>query len=143
MEISKISTNPSFQAKFVNNKAFKDVVNYAEKSGQLNKLDTALYKLSKADRGNIIILQGKIENALVPFFSNFTLYKDGFRGYRDRNAVQNLINGASTPEEASFKSILELAEFGKKYKKLFNVKEPKIYGTADDIFEKYTVSKNV
>ena len=124
MKIQKISNKQSsFTAKFVPNKAFKEVVAYAESTKQLRALDSALNSIRKANEGDILIVHGSVNNHV---FSNFTLGK---------RSVYNA--NAQTPEEASFNGILDLGTLGSKFRKLVggNVKENI---TANDIMQNYT-----
>lgn len=91
----QITTNQtSFSGKFIDNKAFRDVIKYAENTKQLDVLDTALNKINNVKSGDILLIHGKTEGGV---YSNFNM---------GRRAVQNL--GAETPEKASFNAILEL-----------------------------------
>lgn len=114
----------AFRAKFVNNQAFKDVVKYANETRQLQTLDTALNKLNNANKGDILLIHGKTDSGM---FSNFT---------SGRRSVQNI--GAETPEKASFNAILDLAEFGRKFTKLFGEKADCSL-TPENVIKKYTV----
>ena len=105
MNISINQNQNTFGATFINTKSFREVAHYAEKNGKLLELDTALYRLSKANKGDILLIHGKTPNGRV--FSNFNMGK---------RAIQNL--GAKTPEEASFNAICELGELGRKFKRL-------------------------
>ena len=124
MNISGNDNQTNFRAKFFNNQAFREVVKYAEETKQLQTLDTALNKLNNANEGDILLIHGKTS---LGMFSNFT---------KGRRSVQNL--GAATPEKASFNAILELAELGRKFTKLFGEKaDSKL--TSDSVINKYTV----
>ena len=128
MEISKKCNHPAFTAKFIPNKAFKEVVDYAANTKQLRALDSALNNLKKANEGDIFIMHGA-NNGHV--FSNFTMGK---------RAVYNAT--AQTPAEASFNGILDLGALGAKFRKLAggNVKENI---TANDIMKNYTTDITV
>ena len=125
MNISTNQNQTAFSAKFINNKAFQEVVQYAKKTNQLQELDTALNKLNNANTGDILLIHGTVPGGV---YSNFNL--------GGRHAVQNL--GAETPAKASFNGILELAELGRKFKKLFG-REVKSNIKTDDIIKKYSV----
>lgn len=122
MEISKKCNHPAFTAKFIPNKAFKEVVNYAKNTKQLRALDSALNTLKKANKGDILIVHGK--NDIV--YSSFTM---------GRRSVYNTI--AESPAEASFNGVLELAQLGRKFRSLVGG-EAKEYITAKDIMKNYT-----
>ena len=124
MNIKNQENNLNFGAKFIDNKAFREVVKYAKDSNQLMELDTALNKLNNVNKGDILIIHGKIPEGI---YSNFNM------GHR---SVQNL--GAETPEKATFNAILELGKLGKKFKKLFG-EDAKLQLKEDDLISKYSV----
>lgn len=142
MDISINSNQPAFGAKFINNKAFQDVVTHAKNQKRLPELTQALNQLLIADKGDILIIHGKQEDALIPIYSSFMMYKGEIKGYLERRSVQNLAMDAKTPAEASFNALLDLASMGKKYRKLFGG-EPKYNIKAEDIIKKYTIPVNV
>ncbi len=129
MEISKKCNHPAFTARFIPNKAFKEVVEFAEKNKQLRALDAALNNIKKANEGDILIMHGASQNNV---YSNFTM---------NRKAVYN--SPVNSPAESSFNGILELGELGSKFKKLVGgeVKERGI--SAADIMKNYTTDINV
>ena len=124
----------TFGIKFTNNGAFKDVVSYAAKNRKLMELDSALNILNNSNTGDILIVHGKSPNGI---FSSFTLFKDRYN--KDwRSSVQNMTNGAQSPEESSYNAIIELSTLGNKFKKLVGNKiEENI--TENSIFKKYTI----
>ena len=123
MEIQKKCNHPAFTAKFVPNKAFKDVVKYAEGNGYLRQLDTALNAIKNIDGEDILLIHGK-NNGYC--FSNLTMGK------------RTVYNAAKTsPEESSFFGILELGTLEKKKKKLLGC-EIKENITAESIMKNYT-----
>ncbi len=124
MNISTNQNQPAFSAKFVNNKAFQEVVKYAKESKQLQELDTALNKINNANSGDILLIHGTVPNGV---YSNFNMGK---------RSVQNL--GAETPEKASFNAILELGELGRKFRRLIGG-EVKSNLKAEDLISKYGV----
>lgn len=124
MNISTSQNQPSFSAKFIDNKAFRDVVKYAENTKQLQVLDTALNKINNVKAGDILIIHGKNAEEV---YSNFNM---------GRRAIQNL--GAKTPEEASFNAIIQLGELGRKFRRLVGG-ELKLNLTANDLVSKYGV----
>ena len=128
MEISKKCNHPAFTAKFIPNKAFKEVVDYAANTKQLRALDSALNNIKKANEGDILVVHGA-NNGHV--FSNFTMGK---------KSVYN--STAQNPAEASFNGILDLGTLGAKFRKLIgeNVKENI---SANDIMKNYTSDINV
>ncbi len=128
MEISKKCNHPAFTAKFIPNKAFKEVVDYAQKTKQLRALDSALNNLKKANEGDILIMHGSNGNRV---FSNFTMGK---------RSIYN--QTANTPAEASLNGIIDLGTLGSKFRKLVggNVKENI---TANDIMKNYTTDITV
>lgn len=126
MKISnKNYSSTSFGAKF-EPKALKEVIEYAANTKQLRKLDAALNNILHANEGDILIIHGKTPDGRV--FSNFTMGK---------RTIQNLTNGAASPQEASFNAILELGELGRKFRSLIggNVKENI---TASEIYSRYS-----
>ena len=135
MRISADNHNMSFDAKFINNNAFSDVVCYAVKNGKLKELDSALNTINNANPGDILIVHGKISAGT---FSNFTYFVNKLSTIR--RSVQNLTLGATSPEESSYNAIIDLATLGRKFRKLVgsNVKENI---SPSSIFDKYTVSK--
>lgn len=124
MQIQKTCNHPAFTAKFVPNRAFREVVEYAKETKQLNALDSALYNIKKANEGDILIIHGETPAGI---FSNFSL---------DRKAVIN--SPANTPEESSFNGILELGTLGRKFRSLVggNVKSTV---TVENIMKNYTI----
>ena len=126
MKISAIQNEQTFGAKVINNKAFIEVICYAEKNGLLKELDGALNNLKNANSGDLLIIHGKTPNGI---YSNFNMNK---------RSVQNMANGAKSPEEASFDALLELGELGYKFKKLVggNI-EYKL--TPEELIKKYGV----
>ncbi len=113
MEISNRCSAQNFGAKF-ESKALKEVINYASQNKKLRELDSALNNILHANDGDILIIHGKTPDGRV--YSNFTLGK---------RTVQNPVNGAKTPEEASFNGILELGKLDSLFRRLVggNVKE--------------------
>ena len=124
MNISTNRNQPAFSAKFINNKAFQEVVKYAKDTKQLQELDTALNKINNSNAGDILLIHGTVPGGV---YSNFNMGK---------RAVQNL--GAETPEKASFNAIMELGELGRKFRKLVGG-EVKSNLKADDVIKKYSV----
>ena len=124
MNISTNQNQPAFSAKFVNNKAFQEVVKYAKESKQLQELDTALNKINNANSGDILLIHGTVPNGV---YSNFNMGK---------RSVQNL--GAETPEKASFNAILELGDLGRKFRRLIGG-AVKSNLKAEDLISKYGV----
>ncbi len=124
MNISTSQNQPAFSAKFINNKAFQEVVKYAKDTKQLQELDTALNKINNSNAGDILLIHGTVPGGV---YSNFNMGK---------RAVQNL--GAETPEKASFNAIMELGELGRKFRKLVGG-EVKSNLKADDVIKKYSV----
>lgn len=106
MEIQKYNSLPAFGAKF-DGRAFKEVVEYADKTKQLRALDSALHNILHANKGDILIIHGKTPDGRI--YSNFTMGK---------RCVQNLSSGAETPAQASFNGILELGQLGRKFRQL-------------------------
>ncbi len=118
----KILNNISFKSRFVDNKAFRDVIDYAEKTKQLDVLDNALNKIDSVAASDILLIHGQTSNGV---YSNFNMH---------RRSVQNL--GASTPEEASFNAIVELGELGRKFRRLIGG-DVKSNLTKEKIIDKY------
>ena len=119
----KVLNNVSFKAKFVDNRAFREVVKYAEETKQLDALDTALNRIDSIKGGDILLVHGKTQNGV---YSNFNM---------DRRSLQNL--GADTPEEASFKAIVELGELGRKFRRIVGG-ELKSTLSSEKIIDRYT-----
>ena len=127
MQIQKACATPAFTAKFVNNKAFQEVLNYAKENNCLRTLDNALNNLATANRCSITIMHGKSPNGQI--YSCCTAGK---------RSIPNCITYAKTPQEASFEGIVELSMLGKKFRSLVGDKV-KHFITTDDIVKKYTV----
>ncbi len=126
MNISTNQNQTTFSAKFVNNKAFQEVVKYAKDNNRLQELDSALNKINNTAGSDILLIHGKVQNGV---YSNFNMGK---------RAVQNL--GAETPEKASFNAILELGELGRKFRKLLGG-DVKSTLKENELISKYTVNK--
>lgn len=124
MKIQKIDSTSVFTAKFIPNKAFKEVVDYAAETKQLRALDSALNNIKKANDGDILIIHG--QNA-TGAYSSFTM------GHR--SSVNLCTNG--TQQQASFNGIIELGQLGRKFRSLVggNVKENI---SKEDIIKNYT-----
>lgn len=128
MEIQRSSfDSTNFGMKFVPNKSFIDTVKYAEKTGKLLQLDSALNKLKNVNDGDILIVHGKSENKV---FSSFTLGKRSF----PLNAGNEKI-----PEKVTLQGILNLAKLkdSKIFTKLTGNSRIKINLTSSDIISKY------
>lgn len=119
------NANKTFGMKFVNNKAFSEVVDYAANTKKMSELDTALNTLKKANKGDVLIIHGTTPDNRV--YSNFNMNK---------HAVQNL--GAKTPAEASYNAILDLSQLGRKFRKLVGG-DVKTNITKESINKEYTV----
>ena len=102
--ISKHQVSPAFTAKIVGNKAFHDVVKYAQETNQLRVLDNALHNLSLANDGEILIIHGKNKAGV---FSNFQMGK---------RSVGNQVY--ETPEESSLNGLVQLSLLGRKFRSL-------------------------
>ena len=124
MEIQKRCHHPAFTAKFVPNRAFREVVQYAKDTKQLGVLDSALYNIKKANNGDILLIHGETPSGV---FSNFSIW---------RRAVIN--TPEETPEKASFNGIIELGTLGRKFRSLVGG-DVKNSVTAEDIMKNYTV----
>lgn len=124
MEIQKTCSHPAFTAKFVPNRAFREVVQYAKDTKQLGVLDSALYNLKKSNSGDILLVHGETPAGV---FSNFSM---------GRRAVINQTD--ETPQKASFKGIIELGTLGRKFRSLIGG-DVKNNVTAEDIMKNYTV----
>ncbi len=124
MEIKKTCSHPVFTAKFVPNRAFREVVEYAKETRQLNALDSALYNIKKSSDGDILLMHGETPSGI---FSTFSL---------GNKAVIN--SPADTPEEASFNAIIELGTLGRKFNNLVCGKVKNTV-TVNDIMKNYTV----
>ena len=131
MKVQFNSYQPNFNAKIVNNNAFKEVINYAKSSGKLSELDSILHKIDNANSGNILIIHGKTPMGI---FSSFTWQKP----FSKMNSVQNLTLGANSPAEASYNALVELSALGRKFRKLVggNIKENI---TEESIIKNYSV----
>ena len=126
MNISANYDSTNFKAKFVNNAAFKEVVDYAANTKKLRELDNALHNLKSANEGDILIIHGKTPAGI---YSSFRM---------SHRSVQNLSMGAETPAESSFNAIIDLSSLGRKFKKLVGA-EVKTTVTAEDIIKNYAV----
>lgn len=128
MQIQKTGYAPTFSAEFVNNKAFKDVVQYAKDNGCMRTLDAALNTIKKANNGKISILHGTTSDGLI--YSTFTT---------GRRSVSNSILDAKSPAEASFDGILELSTLTKKFKSLLGVSKVEQNISPESLIKEYTV----
>lgn len=124
MNVTNQQNQTAFSARFINNQAFRDVVNYAEKTKQLTQLDGALNRLKNANSGDILLIHGKIGDNV---YSNFNMGK---------RSLQNL--GAETPEKASFDAIIELGKLERKFRKLIGG-DVKSSLNGEDLIKKYSV----
>ncbi len=124
MEIQKTCNHPVFTAKFVPNRAFREVVEYAKETKQLGTLDSALHNIKNANKGDILLIHGETPSGI---FSNFRLGKKSVTNYSDES-----------PAKTSFNGIIELGELGHKFRKLIGG-EVKNSVTVDDIMKNYTV----
>lgn len=110
MEFQRYSAPLSFKANFVNNKAFQEVVDWAEKNNKLRALDIALNTIKIGNKGDITIFHGI--NPQGQIYSNF------------RHKHRSLINIAEkTPAESSYYGIINLALLGRKFKSLMGCSE--------------------
>ena len=128
MEVQRVEYNPSFNAKFKNNKAFQDVVQYAAENNCLRSLDSALNSLKKSNDCTIIIAHG-VDN-------KGAIYSTFLNGKR---SVSNSTLEAISPAQASLDAILELSWLGKKFKSLVGTSKPEQNITKDGIIKEYTV----
>lgn len=128
MEIQRNSYSPAFNARFTNDKAFREVVQYAQEKGCLRTLDSALNTIKKANPGKISIIQGQTPDGKI--YSTFTT---------GRRSVSNMVSDAKTPAEASMDGILELSMLGKKFKSLLGVSKIEQDITPNSIIKEYTV----
>ena len=121
------NNNVAFQAKFMNTKSFKEVVEYAEKNNKLLELDSAFNKLHNVQGQDILIIHGQTPAGI---YSSFRM---------GNRSVQNLSMKAKTPQESSFNAILELSELGRKFRKLLGG-EVKTDLSAEQVISKYSVN---
>lgn len=128
MEIQKINHCPSFNAKFKNNKAFQEVVQYAADNNCLRTLDSALNTLGKTNKCTIIISHGVDNNGMI--YSSFI---------KDRRSVSNSIAEAKSPAEASLDGIIELSWLRRKFKSLVGTSAPEENITKESILKEYSV----
>lgn len=126
--IQKTCSTPSFGAKFVLNKQFKETVAWAEKNHLLRSLDSSLYNIGKAEGGDITVFHGTTPDGRI--FSNFKMGK---------RSLLNLVGDAKSPEEATFYAINELALLGKRYRSLAGTSKVKYNATAESIIKDYSV----
>jgi hypothetical protein len=127
MNIQKTSYRPAFGATFIKNKAIVDTLKYAENTGCLRTVDSALNNLAKADDGKILAGHGKRADGSI--FSFFTV---------GRRTHINEVADATCPEEATLNGILEIGMLGKSYRSLFGVPKPKQNITAEKLIKEYT-----
>lgn len=132
MEVQKTCYAPAFQAKFVDNKAFREVVQYANEKGCMRTLDSALNTLKKTNNGDITIFHGTSPDGKL--FSNF---RYTYRGFISRSCVNPTLNCESAAE-ASMDGILELSMLSKKFYSLTG-RNPECHITPEDIIKTYTV----
>ena len=69
MDISVNQNQLSFSAKFLDNKAFREVVKYADDTKQLLELDSALNRINNANQGDILLIHGNLPLLFFFFFS--------------------------------------------------------------------------
>ena len=134
MDIKRIENanlKQNFTANPIRNKAFKDVVEYAEKHGKLLELDRALNTLANVNKGEILVIHGKTPSGRV--YSNFS------SGHR---SIPNIFYSNSA-EEASYYGFLKLAELGKSFRSLFGTTQIKSSLKAEDLIKKYSVNINI
>lgn len=124
MEINKKCMNPSFQAKFVRNKAFMEVLDWAEKNNKLRSLDIALNTLKIGNEGDITIFHGI--NPQGQIYSNFR--------HKNRSLTNKI---EKTPEESTFYGIINLAFLGKKFKSLMGCSQIKENVSKESILKQY------
>lgn len=128
MQIQQTNLNQTaFGMKFIHNANFIDTVKYAEKTGKLLQLDTALNTLKNINKGDIFIVHGKMGQ--TPF-SNFTIGK---------KSAPVQANSATTAEEVTLNGILDLSKLSesKLFQRLMGTQKIKSKITAQDILEKY------
>lgn len=128
MEIQRTNNCLSFNAKFKNNKAFQEVVQYAVDNNCLRTLDSALNNLRKADDCTITITHGLDNKGTI-----FSTFLNG------RKSVSNPVAEAKSPAEASLDGILELSWLGRKFKSLVGTSQPQQNITKESILKEYTV----
>lgn len=128
MEIQRTNNCPSFNAKFKNNKAFQEVVQYAVDKNCLRTLDSALNTLKKADECTIVAQHGVNENGIM--FSTFQ---------KGRRSVSNSVADAKSPAEATLDAILGLSFLGRKFRSLVGTSQPKQNINKESIINEYTV----
>lgn len=127
MEIQKINNNPSFNAKFKNNKSFQEVVQYAVDNNCLRTLDSALNNLKKSNDCTIIVSHGVNNKGVM--YSTFM---------KDRRSISNPVSEATSPAQASFDGILELSWLGRKFKSLVGTSKPEQNISKEGIIKEYT-----
>ena len=108
MIINKIDS-AAFKMKFKQNNAYKEVVNYAKKSGRLEDLQRALNALKDEPEGEIKISRGIRRNCNC---SIFTL---------NNISVENTPYDVETFAETSFRAIIDLANLEGRYRALTNI----------------------
>lgn len=128
MKIQSTNSCPTFNAKFKNNKAFQEVVQYAVDNNCLRTLDSALNTLKKADDCTIVVAHGLDNKGGI--YSTFL---------KDRRSVSNSVAEAKSPAEASLDGILELSWLGRKFRSLVGTSQPKQNITKEGIINEYTV----
>lgn len=128
MQIQKTCYAPTFNARFVNNQAFKEVVQYAQENDCMRTLDAALNLLKKANDKDITIFHGVRGDGKI--YSTFTCRK---------RSVPNNVSDAKSPAEASFDGILELSMLTKKFKSLVGASKVEQNITPETLIKEYTV----
>lgn len=128
MEIQSTKNSLSFNAKFKNNKAFQEVVQYAVDNNCLRTLDGALNTLKKADECTITIAHGLDNKGIM--YSTFI---------KGRQSVPNSVSDAKSPAEASLDGILELSWLARKFRTLVGTSQPKQNITKESMLKEYSV----
>lgn len=128
MEIQKTCYAPSFSAKFASNKFVQEGILYASNNKCLRTLENSLHNLSKADDGIITTIAGKTKDGHM--FCNMMCGK---------KTVSIPVDDAQSIGELVYNGMVEIGMLGKRFRTLFNVKEPKCNIDVKDIFKNYIV----
>lgn len=128
MKIQRTNYCPSFNAKFTNNEAFREVVQYAADNNCLRTLDSALNTLKKTDDCIITATHG--------VDSKGAMYSTFLKG---RRSVSNSVSEATSPAHATFDGILELSWLGRKFRSLVGTSQPEQNITKESLVKEYSV----
>lgn len=132
MEIQRNTYAPAFGVKFNDNKAFREVVQYAQENNCTNTLACALQSLKYVKgnpaKGNTIsIAHGRTQDGRI--YSTFIYGK---------RSVSAVIDDAKSATEATLNGLFELSMRGKKLKSLLGVSKIEDAITPENFVKEFT-----